>query len=218
MAESGSFGTRDEFVAEAITLCEQASEGVLERYRCVSGIYNGVANLYINGAYGLSVKSDNPLLMCAAQKEEYKEACYGNMNSVVLWAADNDLFSASRELLTIPDDRYKDKSIEYLASLYAVANMDEESFPAVLEECRRLPGAYLVPCVRGFAQGLLEHGSPGIEYKKALSFCRMSSLSAVERDACLFAALGSADTWYSKDRARSICAEVTPEERAYCPK
>jgi plastocyanin len=86
IADSGSFGTRDEFVAKAIELCEKATEGELERYRCVSGIYNGIANFYINGAYGLSAKSENPLLMCATQKDVYKEACYGNMNSVVLWA------------------------------------------------------------------------------------------------------------------------------------
>jgi plastocyanin len=216
IANSGSFGTRDEFVAKAIALCEQASTGVLERYRCVSGIYNGVANFYINSAYGLSVEKENPLLMCAAAKEEYKESCYGNMNSVILWAADNDFSEASVKFLAIPDSSHIPKSIEYLASLYAVSHMDDESFPKVLGECRKLPDDYRGPCVRGFVQGLLEHGNPGIEYKKALSFCRISELTAVERDACLTAALGSVETWYSKDLARSICAEATNEERAYC--
>lgn len=217
VAESGSFGSRDEFVARAVLLCEQASEGVQERYRCVSGIYNGIANLYINGAYGLSVADENPLLMCAVQKEEYKEACYGNMNSVVLWAADNNFLEASREFLAIPDGAYTKKSIEYLAGLYAVTHMDETLFPAVLMECRKLPGEYHVSCVKGFVQGLLEHGSPGIEYRKALSFCRLPGLHSEERDGCLDSALGDAETWYSKKRAGEICAEVTLEERAYCP-
>lgn len=217
IADSGSFGTRDEFVAKAIVLCEKATEGVLERYRCVSGIYNGIANFYINGAYGLSAKSENPLLMCAAQKDEYKEACYGNMNSVVLWAAENNFTKASEEYLAIPDE-YTPKSIEYLAGLYAVAHMEDSSFPAVLTECRALPAVYQLSCVRGFVQGLLEHGNPGVEYQKALSFCRMKTLSGKERDACLDTALGDVETWYSKERARTICSEVSVEERVYCPK
>ena len=217
IADSGSFGTRDAFVAQAIVLCEQASEGELERYRCVSGIYNGIANLYINGAYGLSAESENPLLMCAVQKDVYKEACYGNMNSVVLWAADNNFSEASKKYLVIPDSEYIPKSIEYLAGLYAVTHMDDSAFPSILRECRALPALYQLPCVRGFVQGLLEHGNPGIEYKKALDFCRLPALADTEREACLDAALGDVETWYSKERARSICAEVSDEERSYCP-
>lgn len=217
IADSGSFGTRDEFVAKAIALCEKATEGELERYRCVSGIYNGIANFYINGAYGLSAKDENPLSMCAVQKDVYKEACYGNMNSVVLWAADNNFTKASKAYLAIADE-YTPKSIEYLAGLYAVAHMNESTFPLVLSECRALPATYRLPCVRGFVQGLLEHGNPGIEYQNALIFCRMSTLDVEERSACLSTTLGNVETWYSKERARLICAEVTAEEREYCPK
>ncbi|MBY0539744.1 hypothetical protein K2P56_04965 [Patescibacteria group bacterium] len=218
IADSGSFGTRDAFIDSAIELCEQASEGELERYRCVSGIYNGVANFYITGAYGLSVKSDNPLSMCAEEREEYKEACYGNMNSVVLWAAQNHLADASKEYLLIPDTQYIRKSIEYLAGLYAVTHMEASGFLDVLSECRKLPGRYSLSCVKGFIQGLLEHGNPGIEYQKALSFCRMPLLTKEERVFCLTTALGDVKTWYSDERARAICSEVTDEERAYCPK
>ncbi|MBX9765384.1 hypothetical protein K2X83_01960 [Patescibacteria group bacterium] len=218
IADSGSFGTKDAFIGKALSLCEEASEGSEERYRCVSGIFNGVANLYINGAYGLSVESENPLGMCKKQKDEYKEACYGNMNSVVLWAADNNFSVASRDFLAIPDREHIPKSIEYLAGLYAVAHLDEASFSEILAECRKLPEAYHVSCIKGFAQGLLEHGNPGIEYEHARTFCRSPLLTENEREVCREVVFGQVEMWYSQERARIICAEAFPEERSYCPK
>jgi hypothetical protein len=216
IADSGSFGTRDVFVAKAIALCEQATEGELERYRCVSRIYNGIANFYINGAYGLSVKTENPLDMCAAQRDVYKEACYGNMNSVVLWAAGNNLGQASEEYLRIPDREFIPKSLEYLAGLFAVAHLNESSFEALVDDCRRLGERYGLSCIQGFVKGLMEHGSPSIEYRNALSFCRLPTLTTNERTACFDITLGDLESWYSKKQALSICAEAKPEERTYC--
>lgn len=216
IADSGSFGSREVFIESAIALCEKASSGVEERYRCVSGIYNGIANFYINGAYGLSVEDENPLALCVLQPNEYKEACYGNMNSIALWAADNDFKKAGAWLMEIPEIEQKPKAVEYLAGLYAVNHVNDTSFSSVIMDCRSLPVAYRISCFSGFTQGLLEHGSPSIEYKQALVFCREPELTDSERSACLSEVLGNADKWYSYERAKSVCEGALPAESSFC--
>lgn len=216
IASTGSFGSQYAFIESALALCEQASAGVDERYRCVSGVYNGIANFYINSAYGLSVEKENPLLLCATQKDIYKEACYGNMNSVVLWSADNNFTKAAASVLALPDNNHRARALWYLASLYATEHLSDTSFEEVVNECHHLQVEFRGDCIRGFAEGLLEHGNPGVEYKQMLTFCREPLLSNAERAECLNATLSTLESWYGKEKAKDICSSLEEDERTYC--
>ena len=215
VANTGVFSNVDDMVGQALSICEQSSAGKDERYRCVSGLYNGIANLFINKEYNLSIQNTDPLALCSRQKTAYKEACYGNMNSLALWAAKNDFSKAAAYILTIPDITYRAQAIVYLSNLNAVTHVADASFKSIVDGCEALP-AYRTDCISGFVQGLLEHGSPGVEYVQAVSFCKTSAMNAAEHNACFSTALGNLQGWYSEAKSKEICASVEPELRHYC--
>ncbi len=216
VASTGEFGSVDSMAAEAVRMCEEASAGEEERYRCLSGAYNALANMYINGSYGLTAEHGEAFALCSRQADAYKEACYGNMNSVAMWLGKNDFSKAAPYILSIPDAPYVTKAIEYLAGMSALGFVNEEPLAPAFSACRALPGAYRLPCIRGFAHGLLEHGAPGKEYERAIDFCATASLAADEKDACYDEALGTLEGWYSKEKSAAICADAPAEAQAYC--
>jgi hypothetical protein len=216
VAATGEFGSVDDMAAEAARMCEEASEGEEERYRCVSGAYNALANLYINGAYGLAAGDGEAFALCSRQPDAYKEPCYGNMNAVAMWLGKNDFSKAVPHILSIPDAAEVSKAVEYLAGMSALQYLHDEPFAPALSACRALPGAYGLPCVRGFAHGLLEHGAPQKEYERALAFCAEPAMTAAEKDTCYEEALGTLEGWYSKEKSAEICAAAPAAARSYC--
>lgn len=218
IAGTGVFGTLSEMVDEALVQCERASDGDEERFRCASGIFNGVANFYINEEYGLDVTTSNPLDLCAVQKERiYADACYGNMNSVAYWMTGENFVESVELTLRGAETRYATLAIEYLAGLHAFYKLPTYDRDTVVLECRAL-GAYSIPCIVGFTHGLLEHGTPQREYEDALSFCAHTLLSSVEKDACYTEALSQLHGWYASHTVTEICSSLPVSLQAYCPK
>jgi len=218
VASAGVFESVDGVIASSLTMCEEASTGVDERYRCVSGVYNAIANFYIVGQYGLSLKDSDPLLVCSRQKEEYKEACYGNMNSMAMEKMDRDLRKAFAYILTIPDEAYRAVAVRYLGGLAAGQGRETPSAATMAANCRVLPESYRLDCIKGFSHGLLEHGTPEKEHEGALAFCKAEALSEDERNACYEYVLGTLRGWYIEPRADAICASVEPSLQHLCAK
>lgn len=216
IASTGVFSSIDDLIEDATTLCEAASKGEHERYRCMSGAYNALANFYIVGAYGLSATKDDPLLLCARQPEIYKESCYGNMNAVVLHQADYDFARASKDILSIKDESHIASAMEYLSGLATVRHLEGRRLVDMIQSCAPLPTVYEASCLTGFAKGLLEHGAPGTEYELALTFCAEPSFPAWARNTCYQKTLGELSWWYSKEKAQDICRSVAPELQPYC--
>ncbi len=184
IASTGSFGSEDAFVKDALALCEQASGGKNERYRCYSGVFNAVSNFYINNEYGLSFKKNDPLALCAKQNTVYKEPCYGNMNGAILFKGGMDLTKSAQFIFAMPETAYRASALEYLAMNDALYHEHDASFGEKIGECHAFPDAYRVPCVRGFMRGLIEGGDPGHETAQAEAFCKEPSLTSAERGAC----------------------------------
>jgi hypothetical protein len=162
------------------------------------------------------MRTEGPYQACKMQKEEYKEACYGNMNSLAYFANGNDFSRAEPYMLMRTEGPYQAKSTEYLSGLNAVSRVHDSSFADVVVSCHAVSSPLSLSCVDGFAQGLLEHGQPGEEYKQALAFCREPALTDAERDSCRSSVITELPGWYSLDVAREICAGLPEDERAYC--
>ncbi len=217
VASSGVFTTPDEAVATAVKTCEAASGGEQERYRCVSGVYNAIANFYIAGEYNLSITTSDPLQVCAHQPEVYKEACYGNMNSIGMWKEKNDAAKALAYMLTIPDVAYRAMAVQYTAGLAAVPYVGtDKSVEPILSACRAISAQYRLDCVRGFVHGLEEHGQPGAQHVQALAFCGNAALRTDERETCYHYVLSTLPGWYSQQESVEICEAIAPELKKYC--
>ena len=209
-------GNERALVTPALALCEKVSATMLERYRCASGVFNGLAVFYTNGDYGLALKKDDPLWICREQKKEYREACYGNMNVALLWFTHQDFSQAARFIETIDEDDEAVKAIRYLAAPFGAAHQQQDSHTSEINLCRSLQPRLRLSCLQGFAFGMLEHGPPGNEYIKPMQLCGSRELHNTEQNACfdyLFSYLG---IWYPKEKAEQICATAASSRSETC--
>lgn len=216
VASTGQFEGIDPVIKNALAICETASDGVEERYRCASGIYNAIANFLINGAYKLSVKTTDPVALCARQPEIYKEACYGNMNSAIYWAADNSFSNAIPEVLRI-EAAHQEAALHYLIGLAMIDHL-AGTYPMkdVVRDCRSLPETLKGACIFGAVSGLIEHGAPGVEYEKAFDFCRDNAWTPEERTTCFATAYYALPGTYGSEKRDTICKALEPERQAEC--
>ncbi len=216
VASTGQFGGIEPVIREALMLCEAASTGTEERYRCASGIYNAIANFLINGAYKLSVETTDPIALCARQPDTYKEACYGNMNSAVYWAAGDTLSRALPDILRV-EETHRVAAIHYIVGLamtdYLAGKYDVKT---LVRDCRSLPGGLQDACIFGAVSGLIEHGAPGIEYEQAFELCRNDLWTEDERTTCFSSAYYALPGTYGEEKAAEICRSLEAEQQAKC--
>lgn len=202
------------WVKDGLPLCEEASLNSNQLYRCASGLFNSVANFYILGLYGFSPDKEDPLAICHEQLPKYKESCYGNMNALLSWITDHDLAQGLKFVERIPEQYYAVSAAEYLSrtmSFYSKENPED-----VIRACRSTQERLTYPCIRGIVYGMLEHGTPGEEYKDALEFCASNEMITDERTVCLKAALSGLEGWYSKEKALTICNSISQEYQQFC--
>ncbi|MDZ4260254.1 MAG: hypothetical protein U1A25_01190, partial [Candidatus Sungbacteria bacterium] len=209
-------GNERALVAPALVLCEKVSETMLQLYRCASGVFNGLANFYMEGEYGLVIKKDDPLWICGEQKREYREACYGNMNVALMWLTKQNFSSSALFIERIREDDEAVKAIRYLAAPYGAGNQHNSDFKKPINDCRALQSRLQLSCVQGFAFGMLEHGPPGSEYVKPFQFCDDQSLTESEKNSCfnyIFSYLG---IWYAREKAEFICSTAVHSRAESC--
>lgn len=213
-----TLGTADikEMLSEAVHMCERASSGEQERYRCVSGAYNGIANFFIGEQYGLSLSRSDPRELCRAQPDVYKEACYGELNAIAKDLAQDDFTKALAYILSIPDREYISKSIEYVAGIYGVNYAVSGNLEAFARACEVVGPSYITACHRGVIRGLFEHGKPGKEYERVYAYCEVNYFTAEERDLCYGEALRQLPSWYGGGRDVAACAAAPEDVQHYC--
>lgn len=214
MADANERRSEQELLEPALVFCREASSDELQLYRCASGVFNSLANFYVKSEFGLEVNWQDPLWICRTQAEDLQESCFGNMNTVLFWAAKGDFLQAASWVKDMEDEQAM-PTIRYLAGLAALDVARGSHGQAVLL-CRELQAPLTTACVEGFAHGFLEHGLPDREYEEALEFCETSLMSVQERDTCLSYVLSNLSGWYSKERAQGICEGFSSEYRSYC--
>ena len=204
----------EEIIKPALQICEEISNAQDKLYRCASGVFNTIANFYTTGEFDLKVNTKDPLWLCDKQPKEYKESCYGNMNTILAWLSGEDFQKAARFVEQIPEEKQAISAIRYLSNIYTIL-LARDNHENAVSGCRAIKEYLHVPCIEGFAHGFLEQGIPGKEYVEALNFCRSPVLTVEERDICFKYAL-RLDGWYSISKTREICKTVEPEYQKYC--
>ena len=204
-----------QIINPSLVLCEKISDNDEQLYRCASGVYNGIANFYMSGEYGLKPNELDPLSICHVQPDKHKESCYGNMNVTILWLTKNDFRAAAKFVEKIKDDKYAIPAIRYLSGASSLRLAKSEPEKAA-QSCRQLQKRLLEACIVGFAHGFLEHGTPQTEYLEAFAFCENGKLNNNEKEICYRYSLIHLGGWYSKDKAVSICSKVEEKYKKYC--
>lgn len=212
------WGNDEAIISPSLKLCEKVSKNDNQLYRCSSGVFNALANFYISSQYKLAVNKKDPAWICHKQPERYQEPCYGNMNSLFMSLAGNRMIKAASYVNKIVDDQQAISAVRYLSALNVLSNLNITDYNLIFGDCRSLAKRLYLPCIDGFAHGLLEHGSPGKEYVKALEFCRAPKILKEEKDSCFKYVLSNLTGWYPVAKAEEICKGVEAEYQGLCKK
>jgi hypothetical protein len=211
------WGNASEIIKPAVEICNKVSQTRDELYRCSSGIFNGLANFYIQGEYGLKLDKKDPAGICAIQPESFKEACYGNMDSAILSAFDNNFLQAANYVENIKDINQVPKTIEYLATEWSGRNFNNTDYKSVVLTCRLLPANLQNDCVHGIERGYFEtNPNYGNEYKKVIDFCKTPAMTSGETNTCYEFILPYLWHQYPNIKYHEICKSIKIEYQKYC--
>ncbi len=204
-----------QLVSSALTLCEKVAPDQVLLNRCSSGVFNVLALAY--NAHKLPINSNDPLWFCHQLGNAiYKKTCYEEMNTA-LFILSGKVFPRSAKFIeAIKEDEFALSGIRSLAGVFGMSLVQNENFDKFISDCRKLQERLGLSCIKGFAAGLIEGGSPGQEYLKALKFCESEPLNEVEKRACFEEALRLSSLYYPKEKHQLVCSLVDTNFRKGC--
>ena len=207
-------------VTPGLSLCHKVAAGNVQwESRCASGVFNALGNMYPDPKFKLDAGT-NPYTLCRDSDFSPldKEACYDQMNTQAAVLGHNKLSAIVAFTNTIQDAHYRSVALREAVSYYvqilkrAQKNLSVEDTKICELPTDELKGS----CVSGLIGGVFEFGSPGQQYKEAMSVCTSDSLPVDFRGSCFSALLTNAKYYYNPDVVAGICKNVPEEYAALC--
>lgn len=194
-----------------IEICEKSRD----LGSCLDGMFNAVQMDYYLSRYRDLDEKEDPLQYCESL-EKYKWECYDGMASIYLWSGEGELSDVKKVIDRIEEDDLATAALQTLVQIYSFKNTSSNDHQEIVGFCHNLRDSLTRPCLRAYATGLVEQGSPGEEYLGGFSFCSTSTLTKSERDDCYHYITDYSLTYYSgKERGR-VCSALTGEYKDYC--
>lgn len=197
-----------------LALCKKIADNDQKLFRCGSGVFNALA---LDMGYGkLPVNKEDPLSLCREQTGVFKDACYGDMQVLVLDILSKQDFSqASKFIEAVVDDTDANNAIEVMSADRTKWVLSKSEYSDEVASCRKLQNRLIHSCIIGLAAGLMEFGEPGQEYSKALFLCS-ETISENEKDGCHKRVLNYSANIYTPEKLKQICLTVNEKYQAYC--
>lgn len=199
---------------QAMKMCHQLTTDDKHLVDCASGVFNGIANFYAAGQYGLKINQNDPFWLCTLQEDEVKKTCYAFMARTLFPLIGSDLNKAIDLATKTAPDNYLGTVISNLTVLKP--NPDSASWQEIVSICRSVTQTAIKECLRGYAIGLLQSGQPGKEYQSPINFCNSELLTLEEKQMCFENILTQLKNYYSKDKLGPICQSVDSSYRHLC--
>lgn len=213
-----SWGNAEGLIAPALKFCVEVGKVKDQLARCASGVFNALAIAYSQSKYGLSLKSveQDPFFLCRKQTNtDIKRSCYHQMNTLLVSITKN-FIDAAKYIEEIKEDEYAAFAMEGLSSWAVYSEHKNLDHLKNIASCRTFQKRLHIPCVAGFAIGIVEFGPPTIEYKEAVKFCQLPVLTSEEEGECFNKIIGYFRMIYSSQKVNEICAGMDERYRKYC--
>ena len=201
-------------IKESMELCHKLATDDKYLVDCASGVFNGIANFYSAGQYGLKINEQDPFWLCDLQEETVKKTCYAFMARTLFSLTGSGLSKAIDLATKTAPANYLGTVISNLTVLNP--NEDTASWEDIVDLCRSVPQTVIKECLRGYAIGLLQSGQPGKEYQAPISFCKSELLTLEEKQLCFENILIQLKNYYPKAQLEQICQSVDNSYRHLC--
>lgn len=200
---------------EAMQVCDKISQTQEQSKQCATGVFNGIANFYTAGEYGLKIKKDDPIWICKKQPERFKNECYALMARVYLPVSNNNLPDAIEIAIKTSEDYYLESVISNIVTIF-VGNRSSEEIENSLRVCKSLNRRLANSCIIGVVNGYMQFGKPDNEYSKAVEFCQSSMLIHEEKNICYKEVFTYIKRLYPSDKIDKICKKIEAKYQTLC--
>lgn len=201
-------------VNSSLPFCEEFAKTKQQLLLCATGVFDTIAIFYYNPSYGLKMNKEDPLWLCREQsKDIYKEACYREIITAVLWLADYDVSKAVGMVEEFVEDEYVSIALRDIVDASTRFVMNTPKLFDTLSVCRSLKGSLHLVCIEGFLRGVMQFGVPETEYIKALELCGDPVFFEDERQTCFAAVLNYSGALYSRKKVQTVCRAVEEQYR-----
>lgn len=214
--DKSEWGDERAMIKPALATCKKIAASEKQLLLCGTGVFDSIALAYYNKAYGMEMKKDDPLWLCREQKDVFEKSCYMDMMPAILWLGGQNLAGSAPYVEKFVPDTYAATSIQSLSANSVRFTIQPDGTKPDVPTCRMLKKSLYLPCIEGLATGVMEFGTPGIEYKGALDFCFGPLLLEEERAPCIKSVLSYSSERYSQSKFDDICATVSVSYRHLC--
>ncbi len=214
-----NWGNAPAMTRPALNACDALSvPSPKEREECHQGVYNVLADWMNFNKYGLRFPEPNLLRVCEDQPEkDHRLACYYEFGMRIHDAAKNDIaLIAEKFVNAIPDDETAKMVMGSAASTVIESTLGRERYDDFAAACRALPERLGDSCINGLLGGLVAHGEPGKEYKKALAFCASPEFTEEERSSCYRHLFEKFHQVYLAEEVLRLCQSIPIRHQKSC--
>lgn len=199
-------GNAEAIIQPGLELCKKVAPSEKLLNRCSSGVFNSIAIMFNGNQHNLSIDKNNPLWLCAQQKEPtFKLTCYQEMNTVLLTLEKGDFKKAVQWIKNIPEEENAISAMDSLGQHAASFRKKDSDQTEYIHICQEWPDKFRLACIRGFSVGMLLYGTPGEEYVEALKFCNSSLMTEKDKDNCLERLTWGLYNIYPYEKFKQVC-------------
>lgn len=198
--------------------CEKLPTNESEIEDCREGVFNVLVDWMDTGNYDLAFDFKNPLALCSTLQSGWQYACFYELGQNLGKITQTSPLKAAHFAESIPDTELRTMTFGVMIAGMMQPSTALNEYKQVLAECVRIADAGLyATCIVSSANGMMEHGAPGEEYKKVLDLCSDPALPARGGDTVCYDALARRLLrFYPQEKKQDICRQFPDIYRARC--
>jgi len=205
------WGDYEKIINVPLQLCGELQAEESEISECYEGVFNVLVSWMETGEYGLSYNYQDPFWICVNQHTEYKWPCYYEVGQKLDFASQYSVKNAVAIVSQISDEGYDQRLLQLAVGNFLQSRNSATAHIEYLSDCFEIEDRYLPSCVQGLVAGVVEHGNPGDEQKKAVEICSHELVGGYIQRGCYEEVFGRLTKLYPKTRVTALCNQSLSE-------
>ena len=170
--DSSLWGNDAAMVGSAVKTCEAVLPSEYARARCLSGVFNALANAYSARTYRLTFRDSEPIPICRTMKALYQPFCYMELGNGYIRDKNWDTQQSFRFIKSLPNPSARLAVITGYMDTEVRRTIDTAPLADLRSTCLMFSGvAEQTACMEGSVIGLCGIGESGKEQGLVRSYC-----------------------------------------------
>lgn len=208
-------------IGSELQICKEIGANANQQSMCAGGVFNSLGEEYqslllASSTFEGIVDPQRVYGLCEEESyEPFKEACFRDFNSVLSTLTRKDFAAAVEQLESIPSQSDAELAMVNYTDFRASLLQTDAQYQAAAAQCYDAPPYLVSSCILGYVEGLMEFGTPGSEYVRAIAMCESEGVRQPEKSSC-FEEVAESSQRYSAATYAQMCASIPEGYRSLC--